>query len=589
MSKRRASQFLHLEAESDSEEYESEDYSEGLDDLTPLPPSKTKSFSQLTKELEERYRSEEEDDLEYEEEQATAEIPSQSRLLPTSRSPLLFLLRCKIGKEKEIVQKLFELAKGRGIISIIQKDGLKGYIYIESYKKQAIEDLLNSTRLLNKRRFSIVPYNEMVEAISYKKDIIVSDFARIKGGKYKGDLVKILENHEDVVLVKAIPRINNIKMKFEPDAYRNEVVSQNGGFYYKKDFYRNGYLEKIMLKSNLDFDVEPTFLELAEMDAKAFALNDKVRVMKGDLMSLEGRIANMSGNTVCLNHEGKIYEVNSNDLSKFYDVGEEVSYRSQNAVVLKMDKSKVILGLDDFSRTIECDISEINPPVLEKRENLPGFGPRPTTGGSILNDRRSEITRFWAKKDPLINQSVTITRGKFKGLHGIVKDSFKDKITIQIRSDFKNIVVDRSCILQEEPKVVQKTEPEVAPNRTPFKTPAYKTPAFKTPSLNVHQHDEAGTSWFVSPYEGGLVKSKGEVLTLRSYEDNIYTTKDGKKLFISEFEMCEPELYDKILVIKGSHSGSQGVLSERQGSQAFITPSSGNRFDVDYSDITKKI
>lgn len=209
MSRRRASQFIHAEAESEEEGYESEEYSEDLDDFTPLAPSKSKSFTELTKELEERYAAHEQD-------QDVVELPTQSQLLPTPRSPLLFLIRCKVGKEKDIVHRLYENSKGYDICSIVQKEGLKGYFYIESYKKQAVEELLSTVKFVARRKYTVVPLKEMVEAVSYKKNIIVGEYARIRGGKYKGDLIKVLENYDDVVKIKAIPRINGVKKRFDP-------------------------------------------------------------------------------------------------------------------------------------------------------------------------------------------------------------------------------------------------------------------------------------------------------------------------------------------------------------------------------------
>lgn len=591
MSRRRATQYLHLEAESDTEEYESSGVSEDLDDLTPITSHKSKSFTELTQELEDKYK-EAYPDTEEDGQEDVLEIAPQSQLIPTPRSPLLFLVRCKVGKERDICYRIFERAKNREICSAVHKEGLKGYIYVESFKKQAVEDVLSTIRLVVRTKLSIVPLGEMVEAISYKKNIVVSEFARIRGGKYKGDLVQVLENYEDVVKIKAIPRLNDIKRRFDPGEYRTEVVEKDGGYYYSRDFYRDGYLEKIMLKSNLDFEVEPTFAELSELSIKgSFEINDTVRVSRGDLKNLVGKIENLKGNSVFLCRGCETYEVSLNDIEKHFEVGQEVSYRGENGIVLKICDKTMILGVNNFTSEIECSINDGKPPVAKKQE-VP-----------------EKPSRFRVRRDPLLNRPVAIRQGEFKGLRGVVKDAYQDKVVVQLRSNFKTVTVDRRVVSSEAQVSEAKGSAgwgESFVGKTPsFKTPTFKTPAFKTPSYRTpsfrtpafrdgfgmtesHAAEEAGTEWLVSAYDGAEVRSGGMTYVLSDAEGGVFRARTGEAFFSHEIQYCEPEKYERVVIMEGDSKGAEGILISIDGKKGVVKGKDGHAHSVEITSITRK-
>lgn len=571
MSRRRAVQYLHLEAESDSEEYESEEMSEDLDNIEPVPIQRAKSFGELTKELEEKYGGEVE-------EEEVLESQTQAQLLPTAQSPLLFLVRCKVGKEREICLRIFERAQKSGICSVIQKDGLKGYIYIEAYKKQAVEDALGMVRNVSRRRFSVVPFKEMVEAISYKKNTVVRDFARIKGGKYQGDLVQILENYEDVVKVRVVPRLGNSKRKFDASEYRGEVISKDGGYYYNRDYYRDGYLEKIMLKSNLDFEVEPTFSELEELGLQGkVEMNERVKVCKGDLKSMIGVVESVRGNIATIKVGDKKYETNVDDVEKYWEVGQEVSYRGENGIILAIEGRKVVVGMDGFTREEICMVEELKPAVAEKRiqEERPG--------------------RIRVRRDPMISKQVRITRGCYKGLQGTVLDSFQDKCIVHLRSNRKEVTIDRDNIVTVEAvRVTEESGGKTPAFKTPaFKTPTYRTPSFKTPSFGktptTTPTEEAGTGWLISVYDGAIVESGGSTYVISEIENGMLKTRTGEIFIADEVKYSEPERYDRVVIMEGEHKGIEGTLVNiKDNKEGKIRDREGNMYEVEIRKITKK-
>ncbi|KAM0679607.1 hypothetical protein GINT2_002249 [Glugoides intestinalis] len=589
MSKRRAVRYLHLEAESDSEEYKSEEFSEDLDDIKPLEVSKVKSFDEFAEELKERYGEER-----YEEEEVL-EAPLQGHLLPTAQSPLLFIVRCKVGKEKEICQRIFERSEDSGICSVVQKEGLKGYIYIESFKKQEVEEALAKVRNVARRRFNVVPLKEMVEAMSYRKEIVVSEFARIKGGKYRGDLVQILENFEDVVKVKAVPRINSVKRRFDASEHQEEIEYKDGGCYYNRDFYKDGYLEKIMLKSNLDFEVEPTFGELEELNLQGnIAVNERVRVSKGELRNIVGTVESIKGNVAQIRAEGKSYEAILEDVEKFYEVGQEVSYRGENGVILAIEGQKAVLGMDDFTREMICSFKDLKSAVSEKRIE------------------KEKQYRFKVFRDPLTNQQVRITGGEYKGLQGTVKDAFQDKCIIHLRSSRRNVTIDRELVVQlgngemieEEENITETIGGRTPAFRTPgaktpsHKTPSYRTPSYRTPSIEMKDRnsantalaEEAGTEWLTSANDEVEIISSGKVHVVSEIENGVFKAKTGEMFLSHEIGYSLPEKYDRVVIMEGDSKGIEGTLvSLSNGDKRGVVRSQdGELYDIDIDKITKK-
>lgn len=331
-----------------------------------------------------------------------------------------------------------------------------------------------------------------------------------------------------------------------------------------------------MLKTNLDFEVEPTFGELLELDVKGILdISDTVKVVRGDLKNLVGKISNLSGNSALIEKDGNLYEVNKADLEKNFDIGQEVSYMGENGVVLRILNRKVTLGMDEFTREVECSIDDLKQPMPERR---------------LI---KVEPTRYKVRRDVLINKYVTVTEGPYKGLQGLVKDYHQNKYTIQLRSNLKSILVDKSAIFYEEKPTVSTfvTDIENIGGKTPtFKTPAQRTPAHQTPShiTTEYRFEEAGTGWLeTSVYYGALVYANDKMHTLQSYEDLLYKTVTGEEFIGDEISFCRPENYDKAIIMVGDKAGTEGFVSNISGGECTFT-FNNDSMNIELSKLTKK-
>ncbi|KAG5437393.1 hypothetical protein PCANB_000824 [Pneumocystis canis] len=242
------------------------------------------------------------------------EVVPQRLLLPSVNDPNLWAVRCKPGKEKDIIYKLMrktiDLQHSETpieIISVFQRDGINGYIYVEAKKQahivHACKDIVNvyTTRII------LVPIKEMPDLLKIKKEIlklVPGTYVRIKRGKYAGDLAQIdnLSENGLSARVKIIPRLDySVKDKgstfIGPDGKKryhngfsvgsrpqqrffnekeaarllgNRSLIKRGvkSFVFNNDEYEDGYLMKdIKLIGLITEEVNPTLEEITKFNS----------------------------------------------------------------------------------------------------------------------------------------------------------------------------------------------------------------------------------------------------------------------------------------------------------------------------------
>lgn len=225
---------------------------------------------------------------------------------PRMSDPKLWLIKCRLGKEKEcvvtILHKYFYNNKSSNmkIFSAFSIDALKGYIYIEAYKEANVREAIAGMSNLRENSIKIVPINEMIQVFNFDKlekvDIKENQWVRIKSGLYDGDLAQIIgiEDSASKIHVKLIPRIfdslltnnngskkpnigeysKNIKKNlrpkqqfYNPNIYSDETKMhgylQKVCYYWRNKFFLDGFIVKCLKLKNLIInDVVPTIEEL---------------------------------------------------------------------------------------------------------------------------------------------------------------------------------------------------------------------------------------------------------------------------------------------------------------------------------------
>ncbi|ESP00239.1 hypothetical protein LOTGIDRAFT_225963 [Lottia gigantea] len=432
--KSHVSRFILEEADVDDEgEEDDEEWEEGAEDLIERkstydgPSAREIESHQRMKQI---WDSQREDEIEqyykqkYGEgsaverfgdgEEMSDEITQQG-LLPGVKDPNLWIVKCRMGEEKATVLLLMRkfityqfTDEPLQIKSIVAKEGLKGYIYIEAYKqthvKQAIEGVGSLRMGLWQQQ--MVPIKEMTDVMKVVKQttqLKTRSWVRLKRGVFKDDLAQVdyMEPSQNIVHLKMIPRIDYSKPRgalknhsnpekrkkgrrpaqklFDVDAIKSigGEVTTDGDFliFEGNRFNRKGFLFKSMAMSAIMADgVKPTLIELEKFEDQPDGLDvelapqkttseithnladgDVVEVCDGELIHLQGRVISVDGNkiTIMPKHEDlkDPLEFPATELKKFFKMGDHVKviggrYEGDTGLIVRVEDNVVVLFSD---------------------------------------------------------------------------------------------------------------------------------------------------------------------------------------------------------------------------------------------------
>jgi len=167
---------------------------------------------------------------------------TQQTLLPGVKDPNLWMVKCRIGDEKNTALLLMRkyiayqfTEDPLKIKSIVSPEGVKGYIYIESYKQTHVKSAIENVSSLKMGfwKQQMVPIKEMTDVLKVVKvqtGLRSKQWVRLKRGLYKDDIaqvdyVDLAQNH---VHLKLLPRIDYtrprgaLRASMDPEALKRK-------------------------------------------------------------------------------------------------------------------------------------------------------------------------------------------------------------------------------------------------------------------------------------------------------------------------------------------------------------------------------
>lgn len=337
---------------------------------------------------------------------------SQHSILPGVKDPNLWVVRCRIGEEKNTALHLMRKFltyenedQPLMIKSVVCLEHLKGYIYIEAYKqthvKHAIDGIGNLRAGLYKQQ--MVPIKQMPDVLKVVQavgNLREGSWVRVKSGKFKGDLAQVFycQPSQNQVCVKLIPRIDYTRKRgalktneeskrkgripqklFDPDL----VKSIGGDWNTDGDyiiFEGNRYSRKGFLYKNLNVGllitegVKPTMNELEKFEESAekdsldlqklkwteeqpFAPGDNVEVVTGELQNLQGKVVKVEGGVVEMLPKHKELKERmsfpAHELRKYFHIGDHVKVLKGNF----SGDTGLVVAVEDKELRIISDLS----------------------------------------------------------------------------------------------------------------------------------------------------------------------------------------------------------------------------------------
>lgn len=148
-------------------------------------------------------------------------VTPQSYLVPSVNDPSIWGVKCKPGKEKEIVFAIMKRMQDRlgskeelEICAAFERgDSIPGFFYVEAFRQAAVMAATDGISFaFPHSKLTLVPIGEMPDLLRVRKTKTLEPgmYVRIKRGKYQGDLAQVedvMENGLEVDL-RLIPRLD---------------------------------------------------------------------------------------------------------------------------------------------------------------------------------------------------------------------------------------------------------------------------------------------------------------------------------------------------------------------------------------------
>ncbi|KAL7072356.1 hypothetical protein ACQ4LE_008989 [Meloidogyne hapla] len=429
-----ARDFIQDDVEVDDDDEEEDDYDGGDgDELFGVDPSERAEAERFLREQEKlkekrrnKYADMTEEEMErYFQERHAAQVAThqgeldedaydditQNGLLPSTKDPNLWIVRCRLGEEKNTCLQLMRkyiafqnTEEPLQIKSVVVKEGLKGMVYIEAFKKAHVAKAIEGISALNQFQITMVPIKEMADTLRVVKDtptLKPGSYVRLTRGIYKDDLaqVDLVDVAQNRVHLKLVPRIDYtrlrgaLKNQEENRPLRNKrrplpapfdldrikaiggEVTNDGDFYiFESSHYRRGFLYKAFPMNAIIVDgVRPSLNELEHFQDSAedlkkelesthlrekkhnFSPGDNVEVTDGELANLRGKIQSIDGDKIVIlpEHEdlNEPLTLNAYELKKYFKAGDHVRviggrYEGDTGLIVRVEDKMVILLSD---------------------------------------------------------------------------------------------------------------------------------------------------------------------------------------------------------------------------------------------------
>ncbi|TXG49433.1 hypothetical protein EZV62_025308 [Acer yangbiense] len=379
--------------------------------------------------------------------------------MPSSEDPTVWKVKCVVGREKHsafcLMQKFVDL-KSLGtkllIISAFTVEHVKGFIYIEADKQCDVIEACKGLSGIYSSRMAPVLKNDvsyLLSAQSKCTEVSVGTWARVKNGKYKGDLAQIVAVNKERkrATVKLIPRIDlqSLAAKFgggatikKPASTAPRLISSSELeefrplIQYKRDrdtgiifenldgmMFKDGYLyKKVSMDSLSCWGVAPSEEELLK-----FAPSENNE--STDLEWLSQLYGDEKKNqtkkqTVTVEKGGVKGEGSSSSSSVNFELYELVCFgRKDFGLIVGMEK-------DDIYKVLQEGSGGPTVATVERR-NLK----------NVTSDMK--FTTFdHCMKIISVNDTVKVSEGPSKGKQGVVKQIYRGIVFLYDENETEN-------------------------------------------------------------------------------------------------------------------------------------------------------
>ncbi|XP_076946999.1 protein RNA-directed DNA methylation 3 [Bidens hawaiensis] len=371
--------------------------------------------------------------------------------------PVIWKVKCTVGRERHsafcLMQKYVDV-KALGtklqIISAFAVEHVKGFIYIEAVKQNDINEACKGLCNIYPSRVAPIQVSEVPHLFSVRSkysEVSTNTWARVKNGKYKGDLAQVVhvDKAKRKATVKLVPRIDlqAVAEKFgggvtgkkntvpaprlitssELEAYRPLVQCRRdrdtGDMYEVFDgmTLKDGYLYKKVPLDSLSFwDVRPSEAELLKFSPGNKEESNDVEWLTGLFGERKKKKPTVSNN----NTGGKGEGSSSSTMENGFEVPDLVLHgRKSFGIVVGREKDDRIKVLEEGSD--RPMVVAVEARLLKKLDFDKSF---------TAFDQHKKIIK--------INDTVRILEGPLEDKRGIVKQLYKGVVFLHDENESEN-------------------------------------------------------------------------------------------------------------------------------------------------------
>ncbi|XP_039023557.1 protein RNA-directed DNA methylation 3-like [Hibiscus syriacus] len=421
----------------------------------PFVPKEEVIEEEFDKMMEERYRDGARFTTFDEDYEAKGSIEKNSTV-PPAKDPIIWKIKCVVGRERHstfcLMQKFIDM-KSLGtklqIISAFSVDHVKGFFYIEADKQCDINEGCKGLTYIYASRVAPVPSNEVYHLLNVRtkrSEISKGMWARVKNGKYKGDLAQVVAviNEKKRATVKLIPRVDlqALAAKFGAGISINRTVTSAPKLIstieleefrpliqFRRDrdtgigfqildgmMFKDGYLYKrVSIDSLSCWGIMPTEEELLKFSSSDNNETD-------DLEWLSQLYGEKKKKKTITNEKGGEKGEGSSGFSL------EDGFELYNLVCFSRKDFGLIVGMEKDDRYKILKEAPEGPAVVtvEKRELKSG----PLDMKFTALDKHSKTIS--------INDTVKVLEGQYEGKQGIVKQIYRGTIFLYDENESEN-------------------------------------------------------------------------------------------------------------------------------------------------------
>ncbi|XP_057979247.1 protein RNA-directed DNA methylation 3 isoform X2 [Malania oleifera] len=433
-----------------------------------LPKEEELTVDEFERALEERYKSGSGLVTYADDENDSKRSIDRNFLMPSAKDPTIWKVKCMVGRERHsafcLMQKYIDLQSlgtKLQIISAFAVEHVKGFIYIEADKQSDVNEACKGLCSIYSSRLAPVPKNEISHLLSVRSkynEVSEGMWARVKNGKYKGDLAQVVAVNDarKRATIKLIPRINlraiaekfgwgvSLK-KIATPAPRlissSELEEFRPLIHYRRDrdtgkhfeildglMLKDGYLyKKVSIDSLTCWGVVPLEEELQKFTPSKNDESENVEWLTqiyGEQRKKRCRFMNLKsekgGGSKGGGKGGKGEGTSGSSMENNFEVDDLVCFgRKDFGVILGVDKDNKYKILKEGSEgpvTVTVDLRELKNVPFDKKF-------------TALDQHMKIIS---------INDTVKVLEGPSKGRQGIVKQIYRGTIFLYDESEMEN-------------------------------------------------------------------------------------------------------------------------------------------------------